>query len=670
MKKIQGLLTIRDWCAAATIAALYSAFVVVGHLKMGQLSEAPTYDDVGYYADAASRLLKLYEDGFPGLLRKSIALPPHAPYSTFATMAGFAIFGMHPWAVAAVQSLWIFVILAALRVALVDQPLYVFLSAAAAVLAWPLLGLLLISARPDSVCALLTVAGCLYIVASPWVGADRKRLWIAGAFAGAALLAKPSLSPVTLALFASAALLASATDFIERRGEVDLRRRFLRTNLGFLLIAAALSAPYYIFGLPQTIAYIHLNMLGADAALWRLRIPLLDHACYYLWGAGGQATMGAFLPLTALLLALAGALQRKWLYANRFRAGAVAIWALLAYAAVSIPAHKNAWLGIIVSWTVLFFFIAALCGIFRAVARMRFAPFLRAALSVCLVVVAATIVEFPVYDPIWGHKGSEPLSVSARRSALIDDIAETMLSPPVRVPAVYFPSSSKFLNSDVLQFALNQRNVPSIVASDPKTSGDLAAHLAAIARATDVVLFEREDPDLYGWMPSAALLPAIKQKLLDHPDFELRKTFDTADGEHHVFLFQRPPAFSDFSAFHGFLSIEGRWPPRGDERGRWALGEAASLELKSPGQQQWAAISVRALSLIADQSVSFSIDGKSIGSCSLPQVNQFKDCMIEIPGAVLPARIDLTFSRPGPENPWDGRRRSVWFSAISIKRNP
>ena len=76
---------LRDFANAATITAIFVAFQLTASLAAGTLSLPPTYADVGYYVDAASRVQTFWQGNALDVLRGYIANPPHAPGSTLLT---------------------------------------------------------------------------------------------------------------------------------------------------------------------------------------------------------------------------------------------------------------------------------------------------------------------------------------------------------------------------------------------------------------------------------------------------------------------------------------------------------------------------------------------------------------------------------------------------------
>ena len=98
----------RDLVLATILAAAFVALQITASLNGGTLSFPPTYDDIGYYNDAASRVRILWDSSSISVLKNYIVSPPHAPGSTFLAAVGFLMFGVKPWAADVANALPLF----------------------------------------------------------------------------------------------------------------------------------------------------------------------------------------------------------------------------------------------------------------------------------------------------------------------------------------------------------------------------------------------------------------------------------------------------------------------------------------------------------------------------------------------------------------------------------
>lgn len=537
-----------DVLIAVGLAGFFTALNIIISLHQGKLSHPPTYDDITYFVDAASRLRIFHDHNFWTMARTFINDPPHAPLSTLAAMLSFTLFGMHPWAVPIVNGIWVFLVLLSLRLCLLASPLAVYIAVAMAVLAWPLTQFLVMEGRPDIVCGLLTASGCFYILTAPWLDAPRKHVLIAAVFAGLSLLSKPSIAPVTLGLFGLAVLLASAIDYAERRAKPAAHHRFFSTNLLFLSVTLLVALPYFAFGWRQTVDYIYSVLFGLYSTFGTPKLTPDEQGGYYLWGPGGRTMMGAWFYITAVLLLIAGVLQHHWVMNNRGRLAAIAAWCIATYLAVTLPAPKTPFLGVLVSCTMLLLFVAALGGLLAKIMAFRSQYAFRLTPIAGTSIVGATLVISALIAWGWrlyyhGESAHEAArsGISARQFALIDHIIDATISASFQRRIIVLPAIGPYLNATTLQFALLQRHIRNATAISLYTTNKIADHVAAIAAATDVILFEPGDPYMYLDIPSAAILPELTKKVASDPNLGLEKTFESADGRHHIRLYHRHP---------------------------------------------------------------------------------------------------------------------------------
>ena len=657
-----------DVFVALGLAAIFAAGNVIASLRQGVLAAPPTYDEITYFVDGAQRLQILYDNDILALVRSFVSDPPHAPVSTLVSMLGFGLFGMHPWAVPVVNGIWVFLILLGLRLFLVAQPLPVYFAAAAAVLAWPLMAFLLMVGQADVVCGLFTAAGCLYILSSPWTQAPRHHVLIAGLFAGLALLAKPSISPVTLFLFGSAALLASVVDYAARFSKPFSLRGFIGANLLFLSATILVALPYYAFGWKSTVDYISDALFGVNRGAWMPKLTPMQQAAYYLWGPGGETMMGPWLVITALFLILAAILQHKWLVSHRARVTAIATWGVGAYLVVTVPATKSVFLGIVVSCTIFLFFIAALSAILAKITAFgsqnpgQLSIALKACLSAALLMIAAITFHWHVYYRSSGSPRVENPAIAAKRFVLIDHIVDET-TVPFQSTRIYLPAISQYMNKSILQFAILQHNILDTTVVELPFDDNIADHLAALATATHVILLDPDDPEMYSWLSSASILREIAKKVANDPDLKLKKIFETADGQHHIALYERRglSPFGGVRFVSGFLPAEGPYPQWKLSYVRWATGTEAHLE---PTSNKHGSLYLKARSSVADQSISVNVDGHSVGVCHLPVAGVTGECEIAFPQDLQTREVTLRFSRHGLQNQGN---RTVLFQKIQMK---
>jgi 4-amino-4-deoxy-L-arabinose transferase-like glycosyltransferase len=496
------------WLSSILLALLFVGFQIQSSLHSGALSLPSTYDDLNYFNDALPRLGILYRDGGRAFLLGLLANPPHAPLQTFLALAGFGLFGPHPWA-AYVMNMLPLTLLLRLLLGLAARalPLGTSVVLAAALLGFPLLGLMVLDFRPDMLCAMLTAAGALIVIADPrWRAGDRRSLQLACALFVGALLAKPTLAPVTVVVFGVAAVAVVA---LQSRSRAEARRlALLAMRCGGL--GALIALPYYLAALPHLIEYIHVNVFGSQANIWRHQYSALDNALYYITGPGGHVAVGrAWLTLAGVLVLLALPILNR----HRAVAAGVMLVALTAYASVTAPAMKSPYLGLVVPALILGLVTILSIALLLALPR-------RARLPLALVLLAFSAVAWrPVSLRLW----NEPAPVSRIQNygrILAETVDVIAAVPDLGRRHLYFPLIAQYLNQDNVAFELRRRGLPVPATPELYFNRNLADHEAAIRNADLVVLFSDDCTLPIPWPASVAIRKEIGAAVVASGAFE------------------------------------------------------------------------------------------------------------------------------------------------------
>ena len=504
------------WLLSIVLAALFAAFQIQSSLHSGSLSVPATYDDVGYFNDALGRLDVLYRSNGWTFLKSFWTNPPHAPLQTILAMLGFSLFGPRPWAADVMNALPLSVVLFLfLGFACRSLPLAVAVVLAVALLGYPLLSLLVLEFRPDMLCALLTSIGALTVVADPrWRNGQRAALGTTIALFVGALLAKPTLAPVTVAVFGVAVLTVLAFHS-SSWGDAKQVARIAAACGG---LAALIILPYYVAVLPRLVGYISINAFGASANLWRANISWSEHALYYLTGSGGQvAISGGWLALgcASLILTLP-----VWIRTRRTTL-AIFVVAFAGYASVTVPSMKSPLLGVIVSAFVL-------CTLAILVVRLldRWPGQLSLVAAIALLafsVVTWRPVALAMRSAATPTNSAQAEHYSRIYAQAVDAIASI---PELERRHLYFPVISQYLNPDNLEFALRRRALP--VPGMPRVylDGDISFHEALIAKSDLVVLFSDESSLPMPWPASSVIRREIGAAVAASSAFESVATVD------------------------------------------------------------------------------------------------------------------------------------------------
>ncbi|SDD67291.1 Dolichyl-phosphate-mannose-protein mannosyltransferase [Variovorax sp. CF079] len=504
------------WLLSIVLAALFAAFQIQSSLHSGSLSLPVTYDDVGYFNDALGRLDLLYRNDGWTFLRSFWINPPHAPLQTVLALAGFGLFGPRPWAADAMNALPVSVVLFLfLGFARRSLPLAVAAVLAVALLGFPLLGMLVLEFRPDMLCALLTAIGALIVVAdSRWRKGQRAALGATIALFVGALLAKPTLAPVTVAVFGVAVLAVIALHSSSR--DDTKRIAWIAVMCGGL--GALIVLPYYVAVLPRLIGYISSNAFGANANLWRANIPWSEHVLYYLSGSGGEVAISlGWLALGCATLILALPI----LIRTRRTALAIFLVALAGYASVTMPAMKSPFLGVIVSAFVLCILAVLIVTLLDRLPRQL-------SLVAAIALLAFSILMWrPVALALRNAATPANAAQAQHHSRIYAQTAGAIASiPDLERRQLYFPVISQYLNPDNIEFALRRRALP--VPGTPRVylNGDISYHEALLAKSDLVVLFSDESTLPMPWPASSVIRKEIGAAVAASNSFEPVATVD------------------------------------------------------------------------------------------------------------------------------------------------
>jgi hypothetical protein len=391
-----GLWTVVACCAVAAAVVALDAYYSA---QEGWLARPPDYDGVGYmfYAHGPYHLIL-------GLhLRPAIhELNNHAPMWTAFITAHYLVLGEGAWQTFAVR-FWPTALLLVLVywivrnraprplaiAAVVLTALIPIVSAGVRSSSWEFLSGLanfnddwgLDDLLPDFF-AIVLVLWSVALIAEHNSSLRRSSYLLSAAFAAAAVLMKPSTSPMSLAAWGAA---LAVTWFWNRRTSGTGRRTAMAVGLLALLLL-----PWAVFGhgLAMLATYYYEAAVTYRGA-YATNLGLVDTAAYYLVRIPNQVGQVEALPVILGSLFLAAALLRRrlgrpeWIYAGLV---------VLFYAAFTATSNKNPHVG---TWFALSLWIFFLAGASRfattrwPAATVRVSPRLLAAACVYALIVYA-----------------------------------------------------------------------------------------------------------------------------------------------------------------------------------------------------------------------------------------------------------------------------------------
>jgi hypothetical protein len=527
-------------------SCIFTALIIVQSLGYGRLSLPATYDDVVYFNDAAHRLQTLHDHGFVPFFTNLFRYPPHSPFATLVPLIGFALFGMKDWAPAAVNVVWVALLLVYVRLLLPREiPFWGYVAVALATLSWPLTGAMVIECRPDFYTALLTVMGITLMLRWPFLHAPARHSALAAAIFGAALLAKPSISPVTILAYGASLVVAV---LLEIRGRLD--RKFLaaaaRRLSMCLAITFAAAVPYFAFAWRDVYVYIVTVMWGSQKDIWHTNESAFRAAIYYLWGEGGQATMGIWSLVTVVLVAIVLASRLAMRQSVDRRAIGLAVVFAFAYLLVTIPSMRSPETGVVVSLFYLSFFALA-CG--RIIAWLTtaksygqwIATGFCGALCITALSVASLMVDWPYSALPTNSYVSAVRNWDAIRRVADYFASRSKLQTHVMI---FFPAITQYVNADTLDFELYKRGVKNVETVSHIYSPE--DYRWTLERTNFVVLFDEDDPDVLSFLlPDRSLFYRVRETVTSDPSFEEGFKYVSTTG-HAIRIFARKGAPMSF----------------------------------------------------------------------------------------------------------------------------
>jgi hypothetical protein len=502
----------RDVSIAAAMTAAFVAFQLWASLRSGALNLPATYDDIGYYIDAAKRLSS------GNFLLGYLADPPHAPGSTLLAILGFAIGGVKPWAADAANALPMFLFAFVLLRVLEGLPLGLRLAVAGACLTIPMFGIAIVEFRPDMWCSAFTVLGTLLIVLRD--PREARHALCAGLAFSVALVMKPTFAPLIVILFGAAFVLRLAPDL---RSAKEWKSA-TRSVLIFGGVTMALAGPHFVLSYQHLLDYYRIQVFGSNAALWTPDLSPTQTALYYVTGPGGKATLGEWTPVGFVaLLAMVG---RSW---------RILVLTLIAYAGVTIPGNKSVFLGMIFD-TYIVAAIALALAYLLTVLQLR-AQVLGYAVTGALLAFGLATYRLP-----WVQIHGAPYSpeFAATRSKLNNDLVMVLLADPaITRKTIDVPVIAQYLNGESIVFSSLQarHNLPQIAGL--YIDGSLNNQLKYAARADYVVMLSVDYPDILRWTPSAKIVSDIADAIGRDEGLELVKTIALSSEPGTVRIYRR-----------------------------------------------------------------------------------------------------------------------------------
>lgn len=648
----------------AVLAALFVVLQMHHSLDQGPLAFPVTYDDSTYYFEGLHRLYLLYDAGIQALATDYVARAPHSTWSAAVAFVGFAMFGPVDWAPIGTNAIVLAVAAVGFAVATRDIAIRYALAIFLAVLSWRYTGHLAMEARPDMVWSLAVVS--FAAIASRLAVHDLSRRWLAaGALLFAlALISKMTTAPVTAAI---AVTLASVILLLRRRSMARSWGAAARPLLWMLGAGALIALPVYLVSARTIAAYVYENVFGDRAGIWELQMSLADHALYHLSGIGGAAMMSEWLYLWIATLAICIVLvwRRKEREVVRIAAPFAAAF-VMAFLAVTVPAHKSPHIGAVVpafflvSWIAMAVYLVRCLGVDAHGARRRAVD-----LIWLFPLVGIALFQWHATLRFGPNTPTRALEAQHHRDTVQRILADLERSGVIQSEA-FVVGSAPYINAMTMRYYATQRRRPAPTFTDDLFSSDLEQLERRIATAAAVVVFSDDNQEVSRWLPAgdpgvqrhaAASLAALGSELESFRYPSLR------GGEARMYV--RLGQFHGIQAGQGLGPIEGPYPQWKLPVVRWGFGPAS--QITHPGSTAAAVLAIEAQSPLPDQVITVVVDGRNAGTLRFSKANEPE--MFTLPLGVLAAdsRITLNYAKWTEPSPADPRRMAVLFRKLQIR---
>ena len=554
-KKLNGLLVAGFIIA---IGILFTVLQVQQSLFQGQLSLPITYDDISYFVDSMRRLNRFYDQGLARLVIDFFQVPPHSVTSALTPLLGFSIFGSQDWAPAATNGIYVIAFLFFISHITLHLSWLYRVAIAGVAITCPLMGHLVIESRPDILCGLATACAAFLILQNPDFQKKRNHQILAGVTVSLALLAKPSISPITTIIVLSALLFSffgglytyqhGLNAEIEKYKGLKKILAVLKQYQIFLVTTLFLCLPYYLVAIRRIVSYIYLNIFGADKELWQNQDSFTGQALYYITGPGGKAMFSSWGPIVFLVILLAlltAVLNRDWQRLRKISpyVGIISITYLL----VTIPKTKSIFLGMAFGGMVLLstlYLLIYSAEVLEKRSSSRINRILGRATCVALLTISLSTFQWTLFNK-FGSPNTASVTQVVYEKQLIDSISQRMhdklaTATPQCAPQIAFTAEAPYLNGAVLEYKWRKQRITNFTMWTESRSNNLSEHWADIKQSDYVIAFSADNPTQMSWLPSNKIQRRLLRRLRSSPQFKLIDTFERPAplGGGKVFLYE------------------------------------------------------------------------------------------------------------------------------------
>ncbi|MDJ0974906.1 MAG: glycosyltransferase family 39 protein [Planctomycetota bacterium] len=494
----------------AAVAVGFTWLQLAWSADLGRLALPPDFDDSVYMLDGLARLDAIEANGPAALGRDYVADRPHAPVSSALALGGFALFGRTDVAPYAMNALLVFLLLLGVDHLMRGAWPVARLLAAAFVLSLRFTGMLVTEFRPDIACGLLAAFGAALLLRRSLPDRPRRQLVGVGVCFGAALLMKPSVTPMTLGILGLACGVASLRHSVP--GTVVSRVRTFVRAFGWVAgTALVVALPHALVHGEAVARYIWSGIWGPARVLGEVYLPLADTLRYYIDGDGGVHMLNRHVPLLAALPVVC----TLWLVVRGRRRAALAVAAYglvvaIVYAVITLNHVKTQFLGAPFFALVLLGCVLLLRGVVGEAQSSRLSRHAARAVVGTFAVVSVLLFTYPMPRAL-------PDAFEPRRTALrgVYDAIEAHRRPTSRL----LFGTIGLANGDLVQYWQRRERKPVIEVIETPLVNDWAWFEPLLEQSDLVVASEIGNSEDFPHLADAGIQRRLLAWLAEAPGF-------------------------------------------------------------------------------------------------------------------------------------------------------
>lgn len=571
---------------AGFIAITFTAVVLQWSFSYGRLAYDITYDDVGYFQDAYSRIKTLYEQGWGFLLADLFRNPPHSPYASLLAFTGFALFGPVDWAPYLMNGVTVFLILGFLTYILRNIPFLISALLVILFLFVPLSFYAVHEFRPDYAVALLTCMFACLAFESSLSEQNRRsfKLRWAGVVFGLALLSKPSFFAHTLALGigVSALIVLHQPVTGDRQWQQKKGRVIFSILRDFYLPAMVLAIPYYVVNWRHVWGYFSVNTMGNYSEIWNFKEGYGDVLkAFTIHGPSSSMISGYLFFFVGIVIfaTLFFFYKRKWPDLSLL-VGLLAV-AVTSLGIIVYGRHNNPYFGL--TYQMILCCAVCYCLSFLYNNKILFAVIVTAFIMFTgWHLVTKPLPKMVSNETPVARKGhSVNLQIIQAIESRLKGFDQNVDSGKV------FFSFAGEINANSSGWLALQRSMP-LQFSDLHAQNDLDAYKKTISESDFVVVADEDAVGVYRWLPSFLIQRPVLEFIQTQPAMEeilrSKTSKDAVNGYIRLFANRSRLQAKEMTVFLpyptiGFLPPEGPYPQWQLPIVRWGLYPESRITL-------------------------------------------------------------------------------------------